>query len=220
LITVPSDYSKNILLKYNPKISNKLVKFPNLLDPSKFSSIYSDLRRNNSKNIVLTVANIKRSNIDRKGLKYFIRAAKLLPDIDFYVVGGFYDNSIKLLRNLSPQNVYFTGAVYGDELLRMYNRADVYCQLSKSESFGMALAESMLCECVPIVSNKGALPEVVGDSGFFVKESAPEEISENILKALDSKSGKKARDQILDNFSITKKKDDLIKLFLQFGVTP
>jgi len=31
----------------------------------------------------------------------------------------------------------------------------------------MALAEAMCCECVPVVTKKGALPEVVGDTGLI-----------------------------------------------------
>ena len=67
------------------------------------------------------------------------------------------------------RHIEFTGFVTDDELLGWYQRAKVYCQLSYYESFGMAAAEAMLCECVPVVTRKGALPEVVGETGFYVE---------------------------------------------------
>jgi len=53
-------------------------------------------------------------------------------------------------------------------LMEAFQHAKVYCQLSYTESFGISLVEAMACGCVPVVSDRGALPEVVGDTGSIV----------------------------------------------------
>ena len=70
----------------------------------------------------------------------------------------------------------------------------------------------MLCECVPVASDRGALPEVVGDTGFYVHELTPEETARQIEKALCSNVGGKVRERIINNFSIEKREEELIKI--------
>ena len=212
LITVPSTYSKNILLKYNSLIAKKLKVFPNLMDVSKYALRSIDIKKN--KKMVLTVGNINKWYIYRKGLLIFVKSAKFLPDLEFYLVGR-YDNSISILKNEAPKNVHFMGYLSDEKLIELYNLSDVYCQLSISESFGVALAEAMLCECVPVVSDRGALPEVVGDTGFYVHELTPEETAKQIERAINSDLGKKARKRIINNFSIEKREEELIKMIAE-----
>lgn len=55
-----------------------------------------------------------------------------------------------------------------DELLDKFRHKKVYCQLSYTESFGMSLLESMACGCVPVTTDRDALPEVAGGCGVIV----------------------------------------------------
>ena len=131
--------------------------------------------------IIITVGFISTDNMKRKGLETFVRAAKYLPNARFILIGKAEDNSIEYLNSIATPNIEFTGFVTDEELLEWYQRAKVYCQLSYYESFGMAVAEAMLCECVPVVTRKGALPEVVGETGFYV-EYGDEKATENAKK--------------------------------------
>jgi glycosyltransferase involved in cell wall biosynthesis len=209
LVTVPSNYSKTILLKYNPRLVKKLKVFPNLISQSKY--VAKDIKNNKNKKMVLTVGAINKWYIYRKGLLIFVKSAKFLPDVEFYLVGK-YDNSINTLKKQASKNVHFTGYLSDEELIKLYSVSDVYCQLSRYESFGVALAEAMLCECVPVICDKGALPEVVGDTGFYVHELTPEETARQIETALCSNLGGKARERIINNFSIEKREEELIKM--------
>jgi len=209
LVTVPSAYSKNILLKYNSRLAEKLKVFPNLIDSYKYNLKSINIKKN--KKVVLTVGAINEWYIYRKGLLIFVEGAKFLPDVEFYLVGK-YDSSINTLKEQASKNVHFTGYVSNEELIKLYSLADVYCQLSISESFGVAVAEAMLCECVPVVSDRGALPEVVGDAGFYVRELTPEETARQVKKAIDTDLGKKARERIINNFSIEKRGEELITM--------
>jgi len=152
-------------------------------------------------NLVITVGRVSDSTIKRKGLDTFVKAAACLPDVRFILIGK-YDGSIERLKKMAGSNVIFTGYVSEESLLRYYQRAKVYCQLSAHESFGVALAEAMSCCCVPVVTRRYALPEVVGDTGFYAPYNDPEATAEAIRKALKSDKGTKARERIKKYFSI------------------
>lgn len=168
--------------------------------------------RGKKKNIVLTVSAAK--GIDRiqwKGLYTFVKSAKFLPDVQFVVV-GVQKKAVKLLQKFASSNVAIFGPIFRDKLISYYQEAKVYCQLSYIESYGITTAEAMSCECVPVVTNRGALPEVVGDTGLYVKYGDEKETAAMIKKALVSKDlGKKARKRILKLFPDEKREDELKK---------
>jgi glycosyltransferase involved in cell wall biosynthesis len=62
--------------------------------------------------------------------------------------------------------------------------AKVYCQLSYTESFCVAVLEAMACGCIPVVTDRDALPEVVGDVGFIVPYGDVEKTRKAIRSAL------------------------------------
>ncbi len=63
----------------------------------------------------------------------------------------------------------FVGMVNHDELQSYYKKAKIYCQFSRSESFGVSIVEAMYFGCFPIVTNVGGMPELVGKNGRIVK---------------------------------------------------
>jgi len=166
--------------------------------------------------MVLTVSGpLTWSMIKRKGLETFVRCAKHLPDIPFILVGKHKDsNCVKHLNRTAPSNVKITGYVPFEELLSYYRRAKVYVQISLHEGFGVALAEAMSCECIPVVTRKTAIPEVVGDTGFYVPYGNPKATVEAIKEAINAPSevGRKAGKRIKDMFSLQKRKEKLLEI--------
>ena len=55
-----------------------------------------------------------------------------------------------------------------DILIRELISTKVYCQLSYTDQFPLNLLEAMACGCIPVVSNSGGPPEIVGNVGFIV----------------------------------------------------
>jgi glycosyltransferase involved in cell wall biosynthesis len=163
-------------------------------------------------NIVLTVCLISTANIWVKGLDTFIDAARHLPEARFVLVGGALDDALDILKQDVPDNVEFTGAVGQDELIGWYRRAKVYCQLSYRESFGVALAEAMSCECVPVVTDRGALPEVADDTGFVVPYADTQATVDAISQALLSDAGPVARKRICELFSREQRRQKLRRI--------
>ncbi len=123
--------------------------------------------------MVITVGNVDRSNLQRKGHEAFVRTAALMPDVNFVLAGAAKDDAFDYLQKMATPNVTLTGWLSYEELNDYYRKASVYVQASRHEGFGMSVAEGMLAGCVPVVTRVGALAEVTGDLGLFVEDSDP-----------------------------------------------
>lgn len=120
------------------------------------------------KAIALTVTQVDTvPELQRKGIDVFIRVAKLVPEMQFLIVGIRSDAEREAsIQAADVPNVTIIPAPVESEALRaFYREAAVYLQLSIDETFGVAVLEGMSCGCVPIVSTAPALKEVVGPLG-------------------------------------------------------
>lgn len=213
-----------LALKYSDKVlavsefnKEEISKYA---DPKKIELVYNAVDHEKFKvgttkeNLVLTVSGISNINVKRKGLETFVKASKYLPDTKFVLIGKPVDNSFKNLKLIAPANVEILGFIPNEQLVEYYQKAKVYCQLSYYETFGVALAEAMLCECVPVSTHNAALPEVVGDTGFYVPYGDEKATSDAIKEALKSDKGKEARKRIEDKFLIEIRESKLISIIL------
>ena len=170
-----------------------------------------DVSHIEKKNMVITVGAVNWENLKRKGLESFVLSAKYHPSIPFVLIGRWCDDSIDRLRSIAPPNVIFTDYVTERELKEFYSKAKVYVQASYHESFGVSLAEAMMYQCIPVVSFRYALPEVVGDTGLYLHDLTPKELADQIQNALSgAKTGEGARERILDNFTLARREDKLV----------
>jgi glycosyltransferase involved in cell wall biosynthesis len=160
--------------------------------------------------IVLSVAGISKRTFLYKRLDVIVQAARGLPDYRFVLVGEHVDRTIQRLKAMSPGNVELPGRASDDDLLKLYQKARVYVQISHSEAFGVALAEAMACECVPVVVNRGALPEVVGETGYYAPYADPAGTSQTIMRAMAQGDGSLARQRIERNFTSAKRESELV----------
>ena len=160
--------------------------------------------------LVLSVAVIFRDSAARKRLALLVRAASLLPEVRFVIAGAQLDGTARQLMETAPANVEFPGEPSPDGLRDLYRRAAVYVQASRHEGFGVANAEAMASGCVPVVTREGALPEVVGDAGVYVETPTPEGLAEAIRRGLASDLGKRARQRIIDHFSLERREAALV----------
>lgn len=161
--------------------------------------------------LALTVGHVYRLNLERKGHRPFVLAARELPDVEFVLAGNWYDDAIEGLRAEAPDNVTFTGRLPDDELDALFRRADVYAQPSLHEGFGLSLAEAMLAGGVPVVTSAAALPEVVGDVGVTIDEPTPGAVADGIRRALElgRPEGARARARVLEHFTYEARRDGI-----------
>ena len=164
--------------------------------------------------MALTVGNVARLSLERKGLRPFVAAAAHLRDVDFVVAGKPVDDAADELRALAAPNVRLTGELSDEELEALYRRASVYVQPSRHEGFGMAVAEAMLAGCVPVVTAAGALPEVVGDTGVVVDSPEPAAIAAGVEAALGlgDDARRRARERILERVPLEVRRQGLLRL--------
>lgn len=95
------------------------------------------------------------------------------------VVGGQYHTHnetrvIDLVNKCGLQEVIFTGVVPDEDLVALYNAADLFVLPSLYEGFGLVALEAMACGVPVIASRAGALTEVIGDAGILVDNPTDE----------------------------------------------
>lgn len=196
-------------------------------DPNKIKMIYHGfsedrfrrIREISKENIVITIGRVTKETLIGKGLKLFVESAFFLPEVKFILIGPDLDGTIEEVKKIAPKNIELTGGVYGEKLVELCNKAKIYVQVSMYESFGCSIAEAMLCECIPVVSNRAAIPEVVGDCGFYVKDMSPQSVAEKIKEALSAPDalGKKARERIKTLFPLEKRKCEFLNAIESVG---
>lgn len=150
---------------------------------------------------VLTAGIVSQVNLRRKGLETFVRAASLLPDLSFVLVGADPGPATDRLKSLAPPNVELLPILSPERLLEEYRRARVYVQVSLSEGLPSALGEAMACGCVPVGTRVAGIPHLIGDTGFYVPPEDSEATAAAIRDAHTSAAGARARARIEEHFS-------------------
>jgi glycosyltransferase involved in cell wall biosynthesis len=161
--------------------------------------------------VALSVGIVYRLNLERKGQRPFVEAASALPEVEFVLAGRWSDDAIDELRALAGRNVTFTGYLDDAALDSYFRRATVYVQPSRHEGFGIAVAEAMLAGCVPVVTDAGALPEVVGETGVVIAAPEPDLVADGVRRALElgPQAGERARERILEHFPYEMRRDGI-----------
>lgn len=172
-----------------------------------------------------------------KGIDRYNSLAKEMGDTHFTLVGCspdiFTKAGIKKAKNLRV-----IPALEHSKLALLFSKAKVYCQLSRRESFSLALAEAMYHNCIPVISNTGGMPEVTGGLGYcinaevtcnqvfskslqFISNETNSESSDSthcladaVRKALDEPLNTAFRKHIEQNFSASHREQAISNLLI------
>jgi len=147
-----------------------------------------------------------------KGGDLIVDLARKLPECRFRIAGMDKPEFVED----APTNLEFLGYLTPETLRHYYRISRFHFQLSIFEGFGCSLCEAMLCECIPIVSSANMLPEIVSNTGYVVSKRDLNELYECVTTALQYKDkrdmGSKARNRVVNNYSIGHRKDAFRKL--------
>jgi L-malate glycosyltransferase len=114
----------------------------------------------------------------------------------------------RLAEDLGVRNeVSFLGHIAHSQVPQLLNTFSVFCALSLSESFGVAILEASACQLPVVVTNIGGLPEVVRDNltGFIVPAQNAQAAADAVAKLIEDRSlrrnfGEAGRKFVLENF--------------------
>ncbi len=112
------------------------------------------------------------------------------PDTHLAVVGsisgqGFWDNVPELRQFVEThppleKHVHFTDRISDADLVELLNGAAALVFPSLWEGFGLPAVEAMSCGVPVLASDRGSLPEVVGDAGLFFDPKNPADMAQCI----------------------------------------
>jgi glycosyltransferase involved in cell wall biosynthesis len=124
---------------------------------------WNQVGRKGEKPYVLYVGN----SYPHKNLDIFLTLAKAEPGVDIVLVGKrdyFYERLWQKIQSSGITNVYLVGGVPDEHLAVFYRSAAGYVFPSLYEGFGLPPLEAMQYGIPVLVSNRGSLPEVVGEA--------------------------------------------------------
>ncbi|MDQ7823948.1 MAG: glycosyltransferase family 1 protein [Candidatus Eremiobacteraeota bacterium] len=87
-------------------------------------------------------------------------------------------------RAIGRQALIYEEFVSDGDLLKLYNKADIFAYLSTYEGFGMPPLEAMACGAPVITSTASSLPEVVGDGALTVNPFDAGEVTEGLSRLM------------------------------------
>lgn len=153
-----------------------------------------------------------------KGIDRFINVAFAMDSKEFILIGS-KEKLLKSIFGELPKNLKVIENVEHEEMVKFYNQCAVYCQFSRNESFGLALAESMSFGAIPVCSNTGGMIEVVGDCGIVLNDCSVDSTIEGIERAFILSSNKnnreKCQNRIETNFSLEIRKNIILDSIYQ-----
>jgi glycosyltransferase involved in cell wall biosynthesis len=129
----------------------------------------------------------------RKNIVRLLQAYSLLKksrEIDHRLVivgqkGWLFTDIFKEIDRLTLNNdVHLLGYVGQDDLVALYNLAEVFIYPSLYEGFGLPPLEAMACGCPVITSNISSLPEITGDAALLVDPYDIEALSDAMFQVV------------------------------------
>jgi glycosyltransferase involved in cell wall biosynthesis len=184
LVCTPSEYVKRKIVK-RFGIKNVIIT-PNGVDHSHFHPAAKQIKLDLPKQYILFVGSLE----PRKNLHLLFRAWNEIQDdfndIWLIVVGvsGSVFRPIQVSHEM--ERVCWMGYIDDETLAGLYANATLFVLPSQDEGFGLPALEAMASGAPVIVSDGGALPEVVGEAGMMFCLSDPNGLSQALRECLSS----------------------------------
>lgn len=151
---------------------------------------------------VIALASVTNDNtFVLKGFDLLVECAKMLPEIPF-TFAGFSPEMVEKTKPNIPANVKLLSFQTPEESQVLFQNHKIFVLPSLTEGLPNTLCEAMLCGCVPIVSNVGVMPDLVGKLGYVLDQKKPENLKILIRNAVlnENYEMKKIREKISMNY--------------------
>ncbi len=130
----------------------------------------------------------------RKNVPSLLRALWQLvtcykEDVRLVLAGGkgwLFEDAFALVDELKlDDRVHFVGRVSSEDLLYLYNAAEMLAHPAFYEGFGLPPLEAMACGLPVVASDVASLPEVVGDAGQLIDPHDVDELTVAMWRVLN-----------------------------------
>ncbi|MBI5698770.1 glycosyltransferase family 4 protein [Candidatus Saganbacteria bacterium] len=198
-IIVVSEFTKRELTQIYQTPEDKITVVPNGI-ASKFrrKDLDSDSRKRILKRLgfdydrfILFAATLEPRKNLLSLLDSFEEIARQRSDVGLVICGKkgwLYEESLIRVEVLAKRfKIRYLGYVSDDDLVELYNLAEIFVYPSFYEGFGFPPLEAMACGLPVVTSNVSSLPEIVGDAALTVDPRDPGQIARAILGVLDNK---------------------------------
>ncbi len=199
-----SDYTKNLIKKYNKNI--KIIYPAAKLDKFKPKQKSEELMKKHglkNKKVILTLARLDEGKGHGKIIKLLPKLIKEHPSLKYLIVGEGEEGS-KLRRLVSDMNlnkhVTFAGEVPEKELVDYYNLCDIFAMPNRpimnkdkktfyTEGFGIVFLEANACGKPVIGGNSGGVPSAITHrhNGLLVNGNDEKDIYNSLNNLLEKK---------------------------------
>lgn len=214
-------------MKYEAaKYTNKcILTIPFGIDTSIFKPKFLSAKKESDCIRIGTIKNLEAIH----GIDNLIRSFHIVQNrhpaihLKLLIVGNGSQKSLlqELVKSLQlDNNVAFLGNIPYDMILKFYQNISIYMNLTKSESFGVAVLEASSCGIPVVVSNVGGLPEIIedGKNGFVVpygniiaSANALEKLVIN--RSLREEMGKYGRERVKKYYELSNCIDQMINIY-------
>jgi len=203
--------SKHLATETNLYTKKNVYVIPFGIDTTLFSPTYI------AKEKVFTIGTVKSLEnvygIDRL-IEAFAIFNKKYPDSRCLIYGKGSQKELleqKIEEIGLKDKILLKGYIDNNKVPEVLSQMDVYCALSRRESFGVAILEASACEVPVIVSNVDGLPEVVQNekTGYIVNGEDTQKVVEYLEKLYPDNDirreiGKNGRKFVQENYEWTK----------------
>jgi len=199
-----SNYLANWAREMKAKCPIEVV--PNGVDLKKFKSKISNLKNKEEKILITSSRLVKKNAVDD-----VIKSLPYLPkNVKFWILGDGLEkkNYALLVTRYSLQNrVKFLGFVGHSEMMKYFEKADIFIRPSLSEGLGNAFLEAMATGLPVIATPVGGIPDFLKDreTGLFCETNNPKSIAEKVGLLLEDEKLKNkiianAKEMVLKNY--------------------
>lgn len=168
--------------------------------------------------VMCTGGDDERKNIAGLIEAYSKMSSDLIRQFQLVVVCKLQQASVERYTNLARENgvgdrVVLTNFVTNDELVKLYNLAELVAFPSVYEGFGLPVVEAWACGTGVLTSNDSSLGQIAGDAAITVNPHSVSDITKGLEKALrgDLENLAKAGEKRLPMFTWENVADDTKK---------
>lgn len=181
-----SNYIKDEFLKYNKYLEKKCFVLNNFID-EEFNVKNTEKFITNKKFNIVTIGRLDENKSQIDSINVACQLVKRNIDFEWILIGNGPEY-LNIKNEIENNNLTNYVKLVGNKknVVDYLKNADVFVSFSKSESYGLAIAEALMANVIVVARFFPAVLEVINDNGIVCSNN--EEIVDNLYKLFTNKS--------------------------------